>query len=361
MAIAPISSVSFRNNYNQVNFEGKKKEKSSGLHVSNSIKAVPLATLIALSPLNTVDADAQVRANSNRRVEIVNTERLNSVLIDANGSPQNLFISFLDENGNKNNIERVRLESAKTVSDMSEYPGMQLGFSDILGEAQSLNNYSLRIVGDDGIAMGTLRISEVALTDGKNLMHPDVVDFIRNFANSPKNNGAIEIRNVTNTLLPNANFGLTARKKLDTSWIQKIKESNYNWGTKITQRELSTQVGNYKISFYSSDNNSNDAEAIIVERDDGVKFKLDGIRELNIKIKSNDGYIDESSLGCLDISWPGVGKFTIFDNELFNTAYSIATKQDTGKSLRVTASERVLSLLPGGGTALISKNDNVIK
>ena len=27
MAISPVSSVSFRNNYNQVNFEGKKKEK----------------------------------------------------------------------------------------------------------------------------------------------------------------------------------------------------------------------------------------------------------------------------------------------------------------------------------------------
>lgn len=57
MAVSPISSVSFRGNYNQVNFEGKKREKDSGMHVSNTIKAIPLATVIAMSPL--VDAYAQ--------------------------------------------------------------------------------------------------------------------------------------------------------------------------------------------------------------------------------------------------------------------------------------------------------------
>jgi len=54
MAIAPISSVSFRNNYNQVNFEGKKESKNDGYtykRVTNTLKSIPVAALIAMSPL----------------------------------------------------------------------------------------------------------------------------------------------------------------------------------------------------------------------------------------------------------------------------------------------------------------------
>lgn len=60
MAVSPISSVSFRGNYNQVNFEGKKEEKVGGAHVSNSIKAIPLATVIAMSPLVATYAQGNV-------------------------------------------------------------------------------------------------------------------------------------------------------------------------------------------------------------------------------------------------------------------------------------------------------------
>lgn len=70
MAIAPISSVSFRNNYNQVNFEGKKKEhKSSGMHIPSAVKAIPLATAIAMSPLTSVDASAQITCKADRIVQ----------------------------------------------------------------------------------------------------------------------------------------------------------------------------------------------------------------------------------------------------------------------------------------------------
>lgn len=62
MAIAPVNSVSFRKNYNQVNFEGKKKEKSSGMHVPMAVKAIPLATMLAMSPLNEINAENVIEA-----------------------------------------------------------------------------------------------------------------------------------------------------------------------------------------------------------------------------------------------------------------------------------------------------------
>lgn len=56
--IRPVNSVSFSNNYNHVNFAGKKEKKSCGMHISSSLKAIPLATMIAMSPLNNISAQS---------------------------------------------------------------------------------------------------------------------------------------------------------------------------------------------------------------------------------------------------------------------------------------------------------------
>ena len=60
MAIRPVS-VSFRNNYNLA-FEGRKKKNSEQSHVSSPVKAVPLAVLLAMSPLN-VDGQNVIKEN----------------------------------------------------------------------------------------------------------------------------------------------------------------------------------------------------------------------------------------------------------------------------------------------------------
>lgn len=58
MAISPVSSVSFRNNYGQVNFEGRKeKSEYHSSSFTNTLRSIPLATIIAMSPM--VDTYAQ--------------------------------------------------------------------------------------------------------------------------------------------------------------------------------------------------------------------------------------------------------------------------------------------------------------
>ena len=110
MAIAPVSSVSFRGNYNQVNFEGKKKEKSSGLHVSSSIKAIPLATLIALSPLNNSALSNSSVSQSDIRTEQVQHKR---ELVFQIALPQELGLSgkhgimFYDTNNDPSDAEKA--------------------------------------------------------------------------------------------------------------------------------------------------------------------------------------------------------------------------------------------------------------
>lgn len=374
MAIAPISSVSFRNNYNQVNFEGKKKDKTSGLHVSSSIKAIPLATLIALSPLNNVEADAQVRAASAKpRTEVVQgienpnlikAERLHNVVKDPTGKePDDLVIQFYDRDGNKSTTEEIFLFSKITKKYALMYPELEMGRYDINSAVKGINNFKLKIVGDDGKLMGTYTQSQVEMQDLGSLSNPDIVGYITDFLSSDKNNTNIAVRNVSNTLLPAGNFGLSARKKLDTSWIEKAKQNdNYNWGEVVKSGQVSTQQGDYYFTFHSSDKNPDDVEAIVVRRSDGLRFKLEGLKELIIHNETNDGYQDSFAVGCINISWPNVGKFTIFDNELYNFLFEMARDKNLGKSISITSSERTIELLSDGNVMKIENGeDKIIK
>lgn len=105
MPIAPISSLSFKNNYNQVNFEGKKKENTPHSSVvSNTLKAIPLATLIALSPLNSVNAQNQVKEE-----KLIGFEKFGP---NENGSSE--VVLFLSNDGNDNNAEIVTYATARS-------------------------------------------------------------------------------------------------------------------------------------------------------------------------------------------------------------------------------------------------------
>lgn len=62
MAISAVSSVSFRNNYNNIQFEGRKKEKKSHggdqhHHSSTPVKAASLAAVMLMSPMITSSAE----------------------------------------------------------------------------------------------------------------------------------------------------------------------------------------------------------------------------------------------------------------------------------------------------------------
>lgn len=108
MAIAPINNVSFRNNYNQVSFEGKNKEKS---HQTSSIKttlrAIPLATLIAMSPLNNVEAQTNLTANKEKVVQMQTYK--NPVKDGCN-------VLFISNDGNDSDVEAIALQHGRILN-----------------------------------------------------------------------------------------------------------------------------------------------------------------------------------------------------------------------------------------------------
>lgn len=114
MAISPVNSVSFKNNYNQANFEGKRKnneqQHSSGM--SNTLKSIPVAALIAMSPLNVVSVNAQSVNDAKPKTEQVQPEE--KVVATASckiGTPDGkpCTVYFIDSDGDDTTAERIVL------------------------------------------------------------------------------------------------------------------------------------------------------------------------------------------------------------------------------------------------------------
>ena len=117
MAIRPVASVSFSNQYNNVNFEGRKnKETHSHSSVTNTLKSIPLAVAIAMSPMVT---QAQTPREKELQCLTVDTKS-----ISPSTNNKSCEIRFISTDGNDNDFEITRL--ANSV----RYKGRVKGYKD---------------------------------------------------------------------------------------------------------------------------------------------------------------------------------------------------------------------------------------
>ncbi len=108
MTIRPITPVSFGANYNRLTFEGRKdNENYRPSYLKNTLRSIPLATLIAMSPLN-----SNVSLYAQKPVEevIVMSGRVqNATIPDALGEMPKCEINFISTDGDDNTIEKLNL------------------------------------------------------------------------------------------------------------------------------------------------------------------------------------------------------------------------------------------------------------
>ena len=344
MAISPINSVSFKNNYN-LSFEGNKKKNHAGNHPVSSpyVKAVPLAVLLAMSPLNETYAQKKQFTDIDKKV-------YSGVLADNRHKSKDLTVKFVDSDGDLSTVEHVNFQSEHAFGKlMNKEP---LNRYDIYGSVKSLTDYQFNIIGDDGKAFGTLGYSQIMLDDNREVSLSDVVQDMRHFAQSPRNN-AFRINKVNVDLIPAKDGSLKTFipnvTDFDTNWIKKVKEKDYDFGTKIMTGNITTKKGNYKIEFYSNNGDNSDFETIVMERDDGLKFKLDGRTQLNLMFATSDGNKEEQvTLGLINISWPGVGKYSIFDGGLYNQLEYLTKDSKFNNAFEQTVIDKKVSVTPSG-------------
>ncbi len=131
MTIRPISSVSFNGSYNKLSFEGKKdRNPNRSSSVSNTLKAIPLATLLAMSPLNSVDAQNRaLESQFGFRTEITQTsdghERAQAEFIYPNAFPSGTDSKLLlfSTDDNSDDFEKAVLDYTKKMKTRKNIKG----------------------------------------------------------------------------------------------------------------------------------------------------------------------------------------------------------------------------------------------
>lgn len=109
MKITAVNNTSSRNNYNNVNFAGKKQQmpQHEPRHSSSTLKAIPLATLIAMSPLNAPSATYEMNQNPEKVIEIHE--------IDEGIKQTN--IRLISTDGDDSDVEKFTLEVFSTLKN----------------------------------------------------------------------------------------------------------------------------------------------------------------------------------------------------------------------------------------------------
>ena len=118
MSIRPISPISYTNGYNQVNFAGRKKQRNNveNSYSTNSfMKSIPVAVLMAMSPLNGVQAQT-APTNSNEKIVQVQTYK-DPVKDGCN-------ILFISNDGNDNDVEAIALQYGKKYASTRNIRGI---------------------------------------------------------------------------------------------------------------------------------------------------------------------------------------------------------------------------------------------
>ena len=109
MAIMPVSGVSVNKKNNIINFEGKKNKEVTAPQRSytSSVKAIPLAVLIAMSPVNassanTISSQPNVETIENT-VGVTNNQDNIKLVFEESPAERSRF-QFYSKTNNKNSI-----------------------------------------------------------------------------------------------------------------------------------------------------------------------------------------------------------------------------------------------------------------
>lgn len=253
---------------------------------------------------------------------------------------------FINLDNIKSNVEQVEVHD-----DESYWRAIQWDqdydwwdWNTIYGIVESVIDCNYNIMGEDGRSVGIWSFSYVYILptlkgSATFLMRPDIVNPIKEFAKSDRNNGAVNIKTINKNGIV-GRLGLSTARDLP-SWMEDLHKKDYNFGKLLKEIYFNTDKGDYTIKLYSSDGNESDCEAIIINRSDGLKCKLDGLRDYKVWIDSPDFYQGEyAEIGCIDVSWPGVGEFTILDDDLYGAFNIIKQKHpDVGKAFYVKSQE----------------------
>lgn len=238
-------------------------------------------------------------------------------------------IRYIDRDNNKSTIERVKIttglgESANYCFDARDKFSLPV---------RSLNDYTIYLAGDDDKivrALGTTHIvmgnKDCDREENRYIFRDDMVKDLLAFAKSPINK-AFPVKQVEMVIYPHRK-GYFDMLIPDTAWIKKTGSANTDYGKKVFgQGSVRTKNGLYIVTFYSTDGNPGKYENVVIKRNDGLRCRVDELREIVLIFKTDEGDIDKATVKCINISDPILGRFTIIDDVMYDSLMTL--KDDT--------------------------------
>ena len=219
---------------------------------------------------------------------------------------------------------------------------------------RQINDYTIYIAGNDGKvgrAIGTTHaISSLkdypnyknAYSQRHYFCRKDIVNRMLDFGNAPEC-PAIPVKDVEMVVYPDnkrgsLNTGQWVMRNHDTSWVQKTGLVNTNYGARVFGLgKVKTRLGEYEVTFYSTDGDSGMYETVVIQRNDGLRCKVDELAEIKYQFVTDDGEEDSIVIYYIRISDPTIGKFTIIDDVMYKSLMTLKDDTVNNKAIRFKA------------------------
>ncbi len=311
MAIQALSSVTNKG-YSNISF-GKRGEKPAKNHnVTSPVKAVPLAVLIAMSPLTTTNAENIMRAESNAHtIELAEAPQSQSrVLMYAEG--------FTSQNGSK-----VAVMAFNTKGGTDSFDQIVLKVGESTFEAKDLVDREIYFYNENGAKEGPIRLKELICETELNgekerfsFLDPNIVSYVEAVISQPTNQSNIKgvRKDHSNLIVANEKGDLLfvdddfinddhARTVSSFKYTQKHTGDGMTDLDKVKPDKLiQTPFGNYKLGFYDYDENKSDFEVLtLLPEGSNWDFNVRGVTFIDGKIHGIDNAMNTATITAIEL------------------------------------------------------------
>lgn len=286
MAITPVMSLGLNGNNYNTSFTGRKNNNDGFEYQSNefsskkasALKAVPLMTLLAMSPLNTANINASEIADfPEDMIELVETSDVNDISSVSAAASSKVILASKQFPAKGQNISGYIVNLVNTEGRRgSGFDAIELvtidangiAYNDTPARVKAINKINFNIVSDDGVSQGVLPLTKIVtkptgLAVELTMNNDPIAKYIQQqIANNPnKDVVPVNVYNRTLGMTPSATFQNNSKGNILD------KATGYNLSGYTRTAPTKTIVGDngtYKISFYK--NNADNKPLVTCEK-----------------------------------------------------------------------------------------------
>lgn len=348
MAIAPISSIGHKGYTKNIQFEARKRENNGSNVVRNTAMAVPLTVLLAMSPLNPVDARISDRfEDNNPKIELFDFSEVEStpqvvksMAFKTPAKTRNVMkfweLQLVDTDNNKNSFEAIMLSDKSASSQSSKFN------TNFKLKLHQIHNYT--IYSDDGTVGNKFKLDNYNFEDVKkqeytfieSITNTEAKDFIDKALKSPANNSVtVEEYNAHPKLRFDVATETFVSPALNRAVVNKMKNaepydfSDTSFYKNIGSQEFQGDNGKYKFTYYAF-MNSDKISAVSISKNGGPELYVSKNIIGQLQIKDQNGSKQKDvDYGCAIVVDGNKNKYAIVDLLLSRALVLIAQDSQT--------------------------------